>query len=157
MILAYAGILQRFDFSIFGGDEKDTVSPPWKAGARHSSSASRAHCCHSRRRGRHGPYHSDWQNATDSGRRRHSSHRKRTVRAAIPFCVETGAGGGAPSGRLYAGHSPRFLPAPESRGAPNQASAEGARLPHPAARPAEAVSYRMAKRHGQRTPAPSEP
>ena len=52
----------------------------------------------------------------------------------------------------YADHSPRFLPAPQSRGRPYQYEPPGA-APLSAARPAAPPLPKLAKRHGQRTPA----
>ena len=53
----------------------------------------------------------------------------------------------------YADHSPRFLPAPQSRGRLYQVKLPGAKLPYSAARPANPPALKSAKRHGQRTPA----
>ena len=57
----------------------------------------------------------------------------------------------------YADHSPRFLPAPQSRGRPYQFESPRAMLPFSAARPAYPPSFKLAKRHGQRTPAELAP
>ena len=57
----------------------------------------------------------------------------------------------------YADHSPRFLPAPQSRGRLRQYELPGALLPASAARPAAPPEPKPAKRHGQRTPAEAAP
>ena len=77
-------------------------------------------------------------------------------RACIPFlfsfpvrCV----GVVLPLWSAYADHSPRFLPAPQSRGRLLQFEPPGAAAPLSAARPASPPLCKPAKRHGQRTPA----
>ena len=79
---------------------------------------------------------------------------RRCTTQKIKYCLSRQKGACCPSGPHHAGHSPRFLPDPASRGTPSQFERAGPPLPFAQGSPQSDVSRRLPNRQGLYTPAP---